>query len=80
MEDFGKQILILDRGWVIIGNVKKENDYFIINECAVIRRWGTERGLGQIAFEGPTRVTILDETPEFRVHELKVVGMIKCLK
>jgi len=72
------KILILQRGWVIVGNVRKENDYFISENSSVIRTWGTSKGLGEIALNGPTEKTKLDRCGTVRVHELTTVAMIDC--
>lgn len=69
-----KQIVILQRGWVVIGNVSKEGTDFTISNCSVIRSWGTSKGLGEIALNGPTSNTKLDPCGAIQVHELAVVG------
>ena len=45
----GKNIVILQRGWVIVGDLAKEGEYFVSQNTSVIRKWGTSRGLGQLA-------------------------------
>lgn len=69
-----KQIVIAQRGWVLIGDVSPTEDHFTISNCSVIRRWGTERGLGQLADSGPTESTVLDKCPPVFIHKLSVVA------
>jgi len=62
IKKFGKAICVLDKGFVYIGSLSID-DKFAIIECAqCIREWGTKKGLGQLAIEGPQSGTILDET------------------
>ena len=74
-----RKIVVLDRGFVVVGNVRMDGNYVIIEDCSCIRRWGTTRGLGEIATGGPTENTKLDPQPTTRVHELQVVQMIDCV-
>ena len=71
-------IVVLDRGFVVVGRVTIEDHYVTIRDCSCIRKWGTTRGLGEIASGGPTASTTLDPQPTTRVHELQVVQMISC--
>lgn len=71
-------IVVLDRGFVVVGNVEFRDQYVVITNCSCVRRWGTQRGLGQLATEGPTDNTILDPQPTTQVHELQVVQIIWC--
>jgi len=71
-------IVVLDRGFVVVGTVSYDGSYIIIEKCQNIRRWGTTRGLGQLASEGPTADTELDPQPSTKVHELQVVQIIDC--
>ena len=68
-----KQILVLQRGWVIIGDVTQDGDYLTVTNCAVIRVWGTEKGLGEIALNGPTSKTKLDPCGDNTIHVLTTV-------
>jgi len=68
-----KQIVVLQRGWVAIGDISQEGTTVIIKNCSIIRKWGTTTGLGEIAMGGPTPNTILDNCPTIRTHELGVV-------
>ena len=76
-EDWGKQIVILQRGWVAIGDLTKEGNYMELNNASIIRRWGTTNGLGQLASEGKTSDTKLEPTPKMKFHELTVISLIE---
>jgi len=66
-------IVVLQRGWVVMGSLCRggllPEGYCKIRDAKVIRRWGTTRGLGQIALEGPTENTILDPCPDITFNE-----------
>lgn len=73
------QIVILQRGWVIVGDVSRDGIEFVVEDAAVIRQWGTtNKGLGFLAEEGPQAQTVLDPCPTWRVHELTVIGRLDC--
>ncbi len=76
--DLGIRIVVLQRGWVVIGWLYQLGSQMRLCGASVIRRWGTTRGLGQLAAEGPTENTTLDRSPEIRFHELTVVLSIVC--
>jgi hypothetical protein len=77
-KSYGKCIVILQRGWIVVGDLNKKGEEFTLADSSVIRNWGTTKGLGEIAENGPTKETILDKTPEIIFHELTVVAIIKC--
>lgn len=68
-----KQIVVLQRGWIVVGDVSKTETEVTIKNCSVIRVWGTSNGLGEIAMGGPTSKTKLDPCPNIIVHPLSVV-------
>ncbi len=70
------RIVVLPRGWVVIGRVFKEGSNVRICDAYVIRIWGTEHGLGQIAIDGPTKKTILDKATTMTTHERTVIYML----
>lgn len=79
------KIVVADRGFVLHGRVTKEGEYIVINDCCVIRYWGTPSqdggsGLGYLARNGPTKTTKIDPQPATRIHELQVVQLIDCEK
>jgi hypothetical protein len=71
-----RQIVILQRGWIVVGDVEQDGTKIIVTDASVIRRWGTTNGLGQLALGGPTKETILDACGTVRAHELAVVATI----
>ena len=73
-----KQIIIAQRGWVFVGDVERSGDDVTITNAQCIRRWGTTKGLGQIAMNGPTRDTVLDDMGTVRLHALAVVASLDC--
>ena len=52
-------IAVFDRGWVFVGVVAEGETIVRIEKCAVIRRWGTLKGLGELR-RGPLADTKLD--------------------
>ena len=73
-----KQIVIAQRGWVFVGDVEKSGDDVTINNAQCIRRWGTTNGLGEIAKNGPTSNTVLDDMGTVRLHSLAIVASLDC--
>lgn len=72
------KIVVCQRGFVYAGNITKHGDYIVINDAVNIRRWGTTRGLGELAANGNTPDTRADACGTVRVHQLAVVAMIDC--
>lgn len=72
------RIVIGQRGWVWVGMTRRDGDHLIIRDARCVRIWGTTNGLAQIANEGPTKDTKLDEPCDVEVHVLAVVGSLRC--
>lgn len=70
------EIVILDRGWVVVGKVEITGEEVTICNGYVVRYWGTTKGLGEIAEGGPTSKTILDKTPTVRTVLRAVIARI----
>ena len=68
-----KRIVVLQRGWVVVGDVEQTEVEVKINNCSVIRVWGTSKGLGELAEKGPMNNTKLDPCPPIVAHPLSVV-------
>ena len=71
------QILVADRGFVWVGKVTREKDYHRIDNCRNIRKWGTEKGLGQLK-DGPLSNTVLDDCGTVLVPHHAVIALIVC--
>lgn len=74
------KIVILQRGWVAVGKYYREGDDCRLENASIIRNWGTTKGLGEIALDGPTSKTILDSCPTIRFHVLTAVASIDCVE
>ena len=73
------KIVILQRGWIMVGKLERKNSECKLSNASVVRKWGTTKGLGEIAENGPTEDTILDKchgVVEF--DYLTVVASIAC--
>ncbi len=62
------RIVVLQRGWVVIGryNLNRDTNEVALTNAATIRIWGTTKGLMEIAL-GPTAKTVLDKS-EFPIR------------
>lgn len=73
------KIVILQRGWVMVGYFKRGDQVCSLTEASVLRQWGTSKGLGEIAENGPTSSTKLDPTNGLvEFHPLTIVATISC--
>lgn len=55
------KIVILQRGWVMVGRLERNGSDCKLHNASVIRSWGTTKGLGELASNGPIKnKTILD--------------------
>ena len=55
------KIMVLQRGWVMVGRLERSGSECKLHQASVIRQWGTSKGLGEIAMEGPKSSTKLDK-------------------
>ena len=60
----GFKIVVLDKGFVYVGNCVSSTEGVLISQARNIRNWGTTKGLGELALGGPTKDTKLDEVGE----------------
>jgi hypothetical protein len=72
------KICVLERSWIFVGILEKDGDEYLLLNGSVIRRWGTTKGLGEIAENGPTKDTILDKVPLIKFHKNQLIFTISC--
>ena len=71
----GAAIVVLDRGFVYVGNVTIDGDWCVIERAQNIRVWGTTKGLGELV-SGPTKDTKLDPVGTVRAPMRAVISII----
>ena len=59
-KSLGKQIVVIDNGFVHLGDVFIEDGFCRIENCKSLRVWGTKNGLGELR-NGPLKDTKVDE-------------------
>lgn len=69
------RIVILQRGWILVGDISRDANEITVSLACVIRRWGTTKGLGEL-YDGPTPKTVLDPSSTWYVHPLMVIGQV----
>lgn len=70
------RIVVLQRGWVMVGEFKQDGHKCTLDKASVIRAWGTTKGLGEL-IDGPTSSTKLDPCGHVEFHELTIVASLK---
>lgn len=70
------RIVIAQRGWVFVGIYTEDGDNVTLTNAKVIRQWGTTKGLGELALNGPTSKTVLDDAGVVRMHRLAIVATL----
>jgi hypothetical protein len=72
------KICILERGWVLVGQLEKDGDEYLLINGHVIRRWGTTEGLGELAIKGPLSETKLEKVPLVKFNKRQLIFTISC--
>ena len=72
------RIVILQRGWVFVGTYTQKGMTCKLNNAQCIRRWGTTKGLGELAKNGPTSATQLESHGIVEFHRLTSIATIHC--
>lgn len=75
--ELGQHIVVLDRGFVYVGNVTELHDRVIIKDAKNIRVWGTTNGLGELR-EGPLTATKLDLVGEVIAYRAAIIHLVPC--
>lgn len=70
--DSDVRIVVLQRGWVLVGRYTEDGGRVLLSDAHVIERWGTSEGLGQLV-GGPTPETRLRRAGSVEAHRLGVV-------
>lgn len=63
---------------MVVGDFSQKGDQCTLTNASVIRSWGTTKGIGEIAENGPTPNTKLDPCPNVHFHQMTMVGRIDC--
>ena len=80
VEDHGKQIVIVDRGFVFVGDTTTDGQWCRITNTKNIRYWGTKAGLGELAGKGPLAETKLDPCGDLKIPMRAVIGLMEVSK
>jgi hypothetical protein len=72
----GFAIVVADRGFIYVGRMTWDGDFAVIEEARNIRYWGTTKGLGELALNGPTSKTILDPVGTARIPCRAVINIL----
>lgn len=73
------QIVVLHRGFVFVGDVDRRNaNEIVIYNAKNVRRWGTTKGLGELAQCGPLESTTLDVAGTIRFSPLAEICSYDC--
>ena len=73
------KIVILQRGWIMIGKFERNGSDCKLHNASVIRTWGTTKGLGELAKNGVQSNTKLDKCHgAVQFDYLTVVATIDC--
>jgi hypothetical protein len=73
------KIVVLQRGWVAVGRYYKKGNECRLENAYTIGRWGTSKGLPQLANEGPQGETQLHKSDgAIRFHRSGEVFTIDC--
>lgn len=72
------KIVVLQRGWIVVGKFQIDGNYITLTDAKCIRKWGTSKGLGELAMNGATSETTFDPQPDTRFHVLTTIEIIDC--
>lgn len=71
-------IVVLQRGWVIVGHLTINGTVCEMLDARVVRRWGTTDGLGELAKEGPLKNSMIESPCPQKFHTASIVTRFVC--
>jgi hypothetical protein len=71
-------LVVLPRGWVMVGVCEEKDGSLFMADASVVRRWGTTKGLPGLANSGPLKDTVLDGKCEMEFPLSAVIAKMKC--
>ena len=74
-KDLGKQIVVIDNGFVHVGDCSMQDGLLCIDNCKNIRVWGTSKGLGELV-SGPLSGTKLDSVGTVKAPLRALISLI----
>jgi hypothetical protein len=73
------KIVILQRGWVMVGRLERNGSECKLHNASTIRIWGTKHGLGELTKNGVLKDTVIDKCNGLVEFDyLTVVATISC--
>lgn len=78
MNQLGIKLAVVDNGFVYVGQIVEDEHYFVVMNGYNVRKTGTTKGFGQLAFEGPLKDTALDPVPPVMVPKARLCHFIDC--
>jgi hypothetical protein len=79
MKNLGKQIVVVDNGFVHVGDCSLNDGLLCIENAKNIRKYGTSQGLGQLV-AGPMKETVADEMGTLLVPLARVVFFLRVVE
>jgi hypothetical protein len=76
-KQMGQNIIVLDRGFVYVGDVTIDGDFLHVANAKNIRYWGTKKGLGELR-NGPRPETLLDDVGEIIAPLRALIHLMPC--
>jgi hypothetical protein len=73
----GQHIVVLDRGFVYVGDITVDDEWVRISNAKNIRVWGTKNGLGELR-NGPLADTKLDFCEAVLAPRRALISLIPC--
>jgi len=73
-------IVVVERGFVYVGDVTHDGQWCVVRNAKNIRYWGTTKGLGELALEGPKEKTKLDDIGVIRIPARAVITLVETEK
>jgi len=72
-------ILVLDRGWVVVGECWESEDNILLKNGSTVKRWGTTHGLGELANLGIRENTSLNPfNGDVLINKKFIIMKIEC--
>lgn len=72
----GFGIVVLDRGFVYVGEIEHDGEWCVIKNARCLRKWGTTNGLAELSL-GPTPTTELDAPCTVRAPGRAVIHIVE---